>query len=186
MIRTAQHTSTINHLHESQARWFAINTKYKAEKHITSQLLRQDIIAYTPLLESVHRYGKKVKSHQVPLIHNYVFVKIKKADYVTVLETQYVFRFVKQGQHLISIPEREIQILKQIVGEEYRATLVDTDLYVGDAVEVIGGNLTGLAGKLISTKGNHNMLVELANIGCQFQIEIDAQLLVKKKRSYRA
>lgn len=185
MIRSAQHT-IVNHLHDTQARWFAIHTKYKAEKFITSQLLKQNITAYTPLLESVHRYGKKVKSHQVPLIHNYVFVKITKHDYVPVLETQYVFRFVKQGQHLVCIPDREIQILKQIVGEEYRATLADMDLVIGDVVEVIGGNLTGLTGKLISTKGNHNMLVELENIACQFQIEIDAQLLVKRKRSYRA
>lgn len=185
MIQTAVHTKTINHLHDTELRWFAIKTKYKAEKYITSLLSKENIIAYTPLLESVNKYGKKVKSHQVPLIHNYVFVQITKQDYVTVLETPYVFKFVKQGQHLICIPDKEIQVLQQIVGDKYRAAMLSDDLVAGDTVEVIGGNLTGLTGKLITTKGNHNMLVELETIGCQFQIEIDTQLLVQKHRPLR-
>lgn len=176
----------VNHLLDHKDRWFAIKTKYKAEKQIVQQLRQKDVKAYVPLVNRQKRYGKKVKSYQVPLIYNYVFVCINKSKYVTVLEQQYVFEFVKQGKHLISIPEFEMDLLKKIVGDEYKAVLSDQGLSIGDLVEVIGGNLTGISGTLIANSGKHNMLVELENIGYQFQIEIDTKLLVKKDSPVRA
>lgn len=175
-----------NHLDREEKKWFAVKTKYKAEKHVVQQLNYRNVNAYIPLVNRTKRYGKKVKFSEIPLIYNYVFVCINRSNYVTVLEQQYVFEFVKQGKHLISIPEFEIEILKKIVGDEYKAILAESHFSIGDIVEVIGGNLTGLTGRLITNNNKQNMLVELENIGYQFQIEIDTNLLVKKECPKRA
>jgi len=185
-MRSNKQIDIMNHLSDYEDKWFAIKTKYKAEKQVVLQLQKKNINAYVPLVNRKKKYGKKVKSYQIPLIYNYVFVCINKSKYITVLEQSYVYDFVKQGKHLISIPEIEMNLLKKIVGDDYKATLVNTHFAVGDMVEVIGGNLTGLAGKLIASNGKQNMLVELENIGFQFLLEIDIKFLVKKDSPLRA
>lgn len=185
-MRRKKQLDIINHLEEEDNRWFAVKTKYKAEKQVVLQLQKKNVDAYIPLVNRIKRYGKKVKSYELPLIYNYVFVCINKSNYITVLEEQYVYEFVKQGKHLISIPQLEMDLLKIIVGDEYKAQLINTQLIIGDKVEVIGGNLTGLTGRLIANKSKQNMLVELENIGYQFQIEIDTKLLMKKDSPVRA
>lgn len=185
-MRSKKHTDIINHLDNQEEKWFAIKTKYKAEKQVVQQLINRKVDAYIPLVNRKKKYGKKVKTYQIPLIYNYVFVRINTSKYITVLEQQFVYEFVKQGRHLVSIPEFEMEMLKKIVGDDYKAVLANTDFVIGDLVEVIGGNLTGLTGRLIANNSKHNMLVELENIGYQFQIEIDTKFLVKKDSPIRA
>lgn len=171
---------SINHLDESEKRWFAIYTKYKAEKYIVEHLQKRNIEAYIPLLKKVMRYSSKIKTTYLPLINSYVFVKIDKSQYTEVLNTLHVFEFVRQRQNLISIPEEEIEILRKIVGEKYNLRIADDGYSEGDQIEVISGNLTGLKGVLVSTMGKQNVLVELEKIGYQFLIEVDRELLLKR------
>jgi len=185
-MRSRSNIEIVNHLDQEVERWFAIRTKYKAEKQVVQQLCHRDVEAYIPLVNRKKKYGKKVKTYQIPLIYNYVFVRINKSKYLTVLEQQFVYEFVKQGKHLVSIPEFEIEMLKKIVGDEYGAIMSDRQFIIGDQVEVIAGNLTGLTGRLIASHSKQNMLVELENIGYQFRIEIDTKLLVKKGSPLRA
>jgi len=185
-MRSRKHIDIINHLDKHEEKWFAIKTKYKAEKKVVQQLLIKNVEAYVPLVNRKKKYGKKIKTYQIPLIYNYVFVRISQSKYLTVLEQQFVYEFVKQGKHLVSIPKFEIEMLKKIVGDEYGAILSNTKFMIGDQVEVIAGNLTGLTGRLIANNSKQNMLVELENIGYQFQIEIDTKLLVKKDSPLRA
>ena len=107
----------INHLHKTEKRWFAIYTKYKCEKFVVDLLSRKGIDAYTPLIESTKKYDKRIRTHKMPLLHCYAFVQIDASEYVPVLETDYVLKFIKQRKDLLSIPEAEINLLKHIVGE---------------------------------------------------------------------
>jgi len=185
-MRDKTNINIINHLDTNEEKWFAIKTKYKAEKQVVKQLLHKSVEAYVPLVNRKKKYGKKIKTYLIPLIYNYVFVRINKSKYLTVLEQQFVYEFVKQGKHLVSIPAFEIEMLKKIVGDEYSAISSDSHFTIGDLVEVVAGNLTGLSGRLIANSSKHNMLVELENIGNQFRIEIDTTLLVKKDSPLRA
>jgi len=169
----------INHLHETERRWFAVYTKYRAEKYIVDQLKDVGIEAYIPLLKKMKRYASKIKISHIPLISSYVFVRIKRSDYLDVLNVNHVFEFVKQRNNLISIPGEEIEILKKIVGEECQLSLAEEAYSPGDKVEVISGNLTGLKGRSVANKGKQNVLIELENIGFQFLVEVDRSLLVK-------
>ena len=169
--------SRINHLDETEAKWFAVKTKYKAEKYVANNLQNKGIRAYVPLLQETKRYTRKIKTVSKPLLNCYVFVCIDKSQYVSVLESEYVIGFVKQGQHIISIPEQEIVLLKKIVGEMdtiYSSALAFEE---GQLVEVIAGNLTGLKGTLIKKKSKHLFVVALDYIGIQLEMEIDKSLL---------
>ncbi|MEM0994734.1 MAG: UpxY family transcription antiterminator [Bacteroidota bacterium] len=166
-----------NHLHHTEARWFAIYTRYKCEKVVLQNLKNKGIECYVPLQEVKRQYTRKVKTHHIPLISCYAFVKVNKADYVRVLETDYVLEYVKIGRNLIAIPEQEIDLLKRIVGEGLVTAIEPSSVKVGDQVELIAGRLTGLKGKLVETNHGKRMVVQLETLGQDLIIEVSPELL---------
>lgn len=167
----------INDLSSQVAKWFAIYTKYKGEKYVADKLTKKGVTCYVPLLSKTKRYTRKVKTYDTPLLHCYAFVHIKKDEYQKVLETEHVHHFVKQRRDLISIPENEIQLLKRIVGEKIEMILVDTPLNLGQKVEIISGNLTGIQGYIEEQHGKQEFVVILDNMGFQLRLNVDKELL---------
>ncbi len=174
-MNTAKNTIE-NHLTESIPRWFAVRTRYKAEKDVARRLARKQIECYVPINRVVRQYASKRKVVELPLIHNYAFVRIVRKEYVPVLETEHVVRFLNFSGNLISIPDEEITLLKRICQEieDIATEPLEFEKYL--PVEIIGGNLTGISGKLIEQRGR-NFLVELDHIGIQLHMEIDKKLL---------
>ncbi len=170
---------TENHLDENEPRWFAIYTNYKREKLVQRLLIQKGIHAYLPLQKVTRRYNRKIKYLDLPLINCYLFVKITRPEYVPVLETEHVLKFIRFSKNLISIPEEEIEIIKKVVGEGIEVEVETTTFREGDVFEIIGGNLTGMRGKLISIKGKKQLIIELENMGYSLKIGIDPSLLRK-------
>ena len=166
--------------------WYAIHTKFKCEKYIAKQLNAKGIEAYVPLLSTTKRYVRKVKTYEVPLISCYVFVRIDLTDRVKVLETQYVFGFLKCNGRVTAIPEVEMQLMKRVVGELDEVNVEPLSWERGDQVEVISGNLTGLNGKIVMRQAKREFLVELETLGYQLNVSIDKSLLRRRGAMVRA
>lgn len=166
-----------NRLHQTEARWFVVYTKYKTEKYVVDKLKKKHIQAYLPLMKYSRRYTRKIKHYEVPLINCYVFVKITQDEYVKVLETEYVSGFLKNRGNLNEVRDEEIEMLKKIVGEEKELTGEAITFEQGRPVEIISGNLTGMKGKLIEKHGKNEFLVELDSIGWQFRMVVDVASL---------
>ncbi len=171
-----------NHLHATEARWFAVRTGFRKEKIVHKRLSSKGIIAYLPLYKVIRRYERKVKHLELPLINSYLFVKITKAEYVRVLETEQVHTFVQFKRNLIAIPESEIDTVRRVLGENTEVTIVEDRYKKGDQVEVIGGRLTGLQGELIDGEGQKRLIIRLENIGVGLEVEVDAKYLRKQKK----
>jgi len=168
-----------NHLSITEARWFAIYTGFRKEKYVQEELRRKGVETYVPLMTHTRQYVRKVKTVELPLISCYVFVKITKQKYVPVLETEYVHRFVKFSKNLISIPEKEMELMRLIVGEKLAIKAEPMKWETGERVEVMGGPLTGLRGKLVRRNNKREFLIELENIGYAFQLGVPPNLLRK-------
>jgi transcription antitermination factor NusG len=165
-----------NHLSDTESRWFAVQTKFRSEKAVVKSLAKKGIEAYTPLNRVVRQYKRKRKVVDLPLINCYIFVRIKKQEYVSVLESEYVHKFITFSRNLISIPEEEIFLLKRICQEMDDIKTEEIPFQKGKAVEIISGNLTGIKGKLIDDLGK-NFLVELEYIGIGLRMEVDPKFL---------
>ena len=182
-------TSTVNkndytkepeiHLHPTEERWFAIYTKYKREKIVHKELTAKGIESYLPLQTVIRHYTRKRKKVELPLISCYLFVKIAKPSYVPVLEVEDVVKFVRFSKNMIAIPEKEIQLLKQIMGEGIPIVAEKKAFRKGDQVEIMGGNLTGLKGILVGEHGEKEMIIDLDTMGYSLRMQIDAKLLKK-------
>lgn len=168
-----------NHLHEEEARWFAVYTQYKREKLVQKSLAKQGINAYLPLRKFTRHYTRKTKTVELPLISCYVFVKIVKSEYIKVLQTEYVLEFVKFSRNLIAIPELEMDIMRRVIGESQLLDVQKHIYNIGDKVEIIGGELTGLKGTLTEVEGQKRMIIALENLGYALHIQVAPELLHK-------
>jgi len=175
-----------NHLHDTEPRWFAIRTGFRKEKIVHKRLSNKGIISYLPLYKVTRRYERKVKHLELPLINSYLFVKITKAEYVRVLETEQVHTFVHFKRNLIAIPEEEINIIRLVLGEGANIELAEEGYKKGDLVEIIGGRLTGLSGELIAGEGQKRLIIKLENIGVGLEVEVNSKYLRKQKKRTKA
>jgi transcription antitermination factor NusG len=166
-----------NHLDESEPRWFAVYTKYKREKLVEKRLHEQGIQAYLPIQRLTRKYERKVKTVELPLISCYIFTRITKKNYTPVLNTADVLQFVKFSQNLIAIPDREIQLLRRVVGEGIDVDIEPKTFYPGDEVEIATGNLTGIRGILLEKDKKKNFIIELNSIGYSLRISVEPALL---------
>jgi len=178
MTKTAQRPE--NHLDATESKWFAVYTKYKREKVIQKDLERQGIHTYLPIQNLTRVYASKKKKVQIPLISCYIFVKITKSEYIPVLQTESVVNFVRIAKNLISIPEREIEIMRKVVGEGIPITAEPSSAFKkGDQVEIVGGNLTGLTGTLVDNHGEKEVIIDLESMGYSLRMTLEAKFLQK-------
>ena len=171
----------LNQISDSEPKWFAVYTRFKSEKFIVEKLIKKGINAYVPLLKFTRKYASKTKQVELPLISCYVFVKITKSDYIKVLQTEHVIQFLKLNGELISIPEKEMEILKWVVGESLVEKATEGNIKSGTEVEVIGGNLTGLRGKVVKKQNKKFFLVSLESIGYSLEVNISIDMLQEVK-----
>jgi len=171
-----------NHLDPVEPKWFAIYTRFKCEKQAFRQLVRKGVSVYLPLQKHTRRYTRKIRTVELPLISCYLFVRIVKDQYVPVLETENVQGFVRFSQNLISIPDREIDLMKRVLGENWEVQAERTTFVQGDEVEIAVGNLLGMRGILVEAKEEKpQVLVELERLGYTLRISVDKSILRKTR-----
>jgi len=178
-LSTFDKKTPINQLDGREPRWFAVYTRYKREKQVRKRLQERGIETYLPLQKVTRHYTRKVKHLELPLLSCYIFTRITKKSYVPVLEDPDVVKFVRIAHDLIAIPEEQIEILRRIVGEGEEVAVETGDYRIGDAVEVIGGRLTGLHGRLIDKEGEKFFVVDLEFIDTRLRMKIDPKYLGK-------
>jgi transcription antitermination factor NusG len=162
-------------MHDTDPFWYAVFTKSRCEKVVQKMLLAKKVETFLPINHYTRKYARKIKQIEKPLINGYVFVRIIKEEYVKVLETEHVVSFLKFGKDIISIPDDEINILRQIVGEDIELNIETKSLKVGDTVEIIKGNLYGMKGTLQSMDGKNRINISLETLGFDIVFNIDTK-----------
>lgn len=165
------------HISNDERKWFAVYTRFKREKIVLKQLMEKGIDAYLPLSTYKRVYTRKIKKIELPLISCYVFVKIFHSEYFSVLSTQDVVKFVKFSHELLAIPEREINILKAITGQNIEVEAIKLVPEIGDDIEICFGSLYGLKGKLVDHHNDKNVVIELVQMGFSMRMHVDSQYL---------
>ena len=159
--------------------WYAVKVKFRAEKFVEELLQREGIETYVPLIHRQRLIRGKVRTTALPLIHNYVFVRIRRSEYVSVLQTTHVFSFVHIAGIISAIPEHEINLLRCIVDGDRSIELCDrTEFRTGQSVQVIAGDLTGLSGEIVESANGSQLVLDLKNISISLRMTIDASQVI--------
>ncbi|MCB2219415.1 MAG: UpxY family transcription antiterminator [Bacteroidetes bacterium] len=145
--------------------WFAIYCRSRNEKKVNALLLHDGIETYLPILKTLKQWSDRKKWVEEPLFRSYIFVHITLKEYMKVLQTDGVVRFITFEGKPVPVPPQQIIAIKQFLDSEDAPHMVNESFQIGDRVEVFRGSLKGLAGNLVDWRGKQKVRIEIESIG---------------------
>ncbi len=157
-----------------EAAWFAIQTRARSEKKVSTQLETKGVKVFLPVISQVHRWSDRRQLVHLPLFPGYVFVRIdpKSELRLSVLTTMGVYSFVGASGAGLPIPDKQIDDVRTIVSNPVPFTPYPF-LRVGQRVRVRGGCLDGVEGTLISRDSEHRLVVSVELVRRSVAVRID-------------
>ncbi|MDP2336011.1 MAG: UpxY family transcription antiterminator [Bacteroidota bacterium] len=153
--------------------WYAVYVKSRTEKKAQTELQFQEIETFLPLQRKLRQWSDRKKWVEMPLISGYLFVRICRKEYDTVLQTNYVVSYVRFEGTAAVIPDNQIEYLKLMLKQENLEIEITRESFApGQMIEVIAGPLIGLRGKLVRIKGKSKVAIELEQLGYSALVEI--------------
>ncbi len=155
------------------ARWFALHTRSRHEKSLTTQLREQGIEALLPTSTEVRRWSDRQKEVEFPLFPGYVFVRMAAppAERLRILRTPGAVGFVGAKGLGEPIPDAEMDAVLRITCAKVSAQ-VHPYLRVGQKVRIRGGALDGVEGVLTATSGEQSLVISVAPIERAISIRV--------------
>lgn len=164
-------------LKKNTPKWYAVYTKSRNEKKAAADLEEKGIEVYLPLLKTLKQWSDRKKWVEEPLFRSYLFVRIYDKNYLDVLQTDGIVRFIMFRQERIPVPDAQIEAVKAYLNDEERISTTETNYQPGDLVEIIRGPMRGLPGTLVEVKGKQRVLVEIESIGQRLMINVPKSML---------
>lgn len=166
----------------SLKQWYAIYTRSRAEKKVLLELTKKSIETYLPLQKQLKQWSDRKKLVEEPLISGYIFVKVYNRDFIKVLNTSGVVKFVSFSGRPAFVRESEIEVIKKLLSSETNLTLVQENLLGGDLIEITQGTLAGIQGELVDYKGKKNVVVKIGEIGYSLMLTVPLDYLKLSSR----
>ncbi len=163
----------------SKRQWYAVYTQSRAEKKVVKRLEEEGLEAFLPLQKCIRKWSDRKKIIDRPIISSYVFVNIRKRDFVTVMKTMGVVKFIMFEGEPVTIPEQQIVNLKILSNSEVDVVVSGEVFIKGDMVEVLYGSLTGLKGELIRVGNKRKVVMRI--ISSDLNLTVDIQKIAIRK-----
>ena len=154
-------------------RWFAIQTRSRHEKVVRSQLELRNIENFLPTTRQRSQWTDRKKQVEVPLFAGYCFARFSSEERLPVLQSQGVVCVVGSGGRPEPIPDEEIESLRKLLTNS-SDFVCHPYLREGMLVEVIGGPLQGVTGRLVREARPCRLVLSISLIQRAVAIEIDA------------
>lgn len=165
-----------------EPKWFAVYTRSRAEKKLSTYLEQQNIECFLPLKKTLRQRSDRKKWVELPLIPSYLFVKITEQDHFRVLNTPGAVCYVSFDGQPAPIPEEQINSLNTFIHNKSQELEVHYgDFASGDWVEVNSGPLKGVKGEVVEVRGKQRLLLRFESLGFCVHAETSAGELKRKK-----
>jgi transcription antitermination factor NusG len=166
-------TATSHLLIPDKSHWYAIQTRYRFEKKVTTHLQRKGVDTFLPVLEEVHRWSDRRKRVDTPLFSGYTFARINPAtkSRVDLLRTEGVIGLIGFAGQAVPIPAKQIDDLRLLLAQKVPCSL-HAFLKIGQRVRVRGGCLDGLEG-ILDQRGEKYLVISVASIERSVAIRIE-------------
>jgi len=158
----------------NELRWYAIHTRARHEKKVTTQLKEKDVIAYLPLIAQRRRWSDRNKTIQMALFPCYTFVQLNASPEkrLAVLRTPGVVGFVGLRGVGLPIPDKEIEDIQTVFAHNVTCVLYPF-LRIGQRVRIRGGCLEGVEGILVGKNFDRSLVVSVELIQRSVAIRLD-------------
>jgi transcriptional antiterminator RfaH len=157
--------------------WYAVYTRPHHEKKVYEHIYQENIIAFLPMQTTIKQWSDRKKKVSEPLFSCYLFVNITAKDYYTVLNIPGVVRYITFEGKAVPIPEKQIQLIKNILEQDIETTEVLETIHTGNRVEIKTGPLTGMTGELIEYAGKKRVIIRIEEICKSILVNVPINLL---------
>jgi transcription antitermination factor NusG len=157
--------------------WHALYTRSRYELKSSEILKQKGVEVYVPVQRVMRQWSDRRKLITEPVIRSYVFVRISRQQYDSVLDTIGIVRYVFFCGKPAHIPDAQIQILKAVLGAEVEVDCMPDLLKPGMPVRVNAGPLCGLEGELVRMAGRNKVVVRLETLRQALLISLSPLLI---------
>ncbi len=158
--------------------WYALYTRPRHEKKVYEQLEEKGVESFLPMTKELRQWKDRRRWVEIPVFSGYVFINIDLRNRVYALQTHGVVRLVGFGGEPASIPEWQINQLKQVI-ENSEFIRPETYLKTGDYVEITQGPLSGVRGYLRETRGESRIAIMIDGIYQSTSFVVEKHLVRK-------
>ncbi len=161
-----------------ELQWVALYTNPRAEKKVEQNLISEGYEAYLPLRRELHTWSDRKKWVETPLLKSYIFAKITKKQVIPIRAVSGVAYIISFKGEVATIPEREIQTMKDFLAAEVDVQVRTMEqLHRGASVRILSGSLAGKEGVLVSDCDEGNFAVEITGISMAMIIHVESDML---------
>ncbi len=161
-------------------KWYACQTRSRAEKRTESLLSEKGVPVFLPLVEQVRQWADRKKRVAFPLFPGYVFGHFALDAMHRVLSTPGITSIVRVNGYPTPLPEGELDSVRILVagvnaggGIPERADYLD----VGQDVIVQEGPFAGMRGLLLDVRGRTHVLVRVSVLRQAVTMDLPRRIL---------
>lgn len=145
------------------------------------RLVDAGIETFLPLQKRMKQWSDRKKLVEEPLLRSYIFVRITEKDYFRVLGTPGVVRYVSFEGKAAPIPDRQIDTLKMLIGEQVNIEVLEQDISPGEKVEIELGTMRGFEGELVRIAGENKVVIRIEHVTHSLLVTLPSHYIVKKR-----
>ncbi|HKA33133.1 MAG TPA: transcription termination/antitermination NusG family protein [Candidatus Binatia bacterium] len=162
-------------------KWHALWTRSHFEQIVHDQLQAKNFEMFLPKINIWSRRGGLRCLTQVPLFPGYLFIRhaVDKHSYNEICKTRGLVRILgERWDRLASIPEKEIESIKKVLGSRLHA-MPHAYVREGQRVRISRGPLKDVEGMLLKIKPEKGLFVVSVDLlQRSVAVEIDCTLIV--------
>lgn len=153
--------------------WYAVQTRYRAERRVTARLRQKGLETFLPLLDEIHRWSDRQQRIDIPLFSGYTFARLGPSSQVRqeLLRTEGVIGLICFAGLAVPVPAKQISDLQRLLSAKVPCRL-HPFLKVGQRVRIRGGCLDGLEG-ILEKKNDKNLVIAIDCIQRAVAIRIE-------------
>jgi len=159
---------------DDKLRWYALYTRARHEKKVTTELQEKGVTAFLPLISERRRWSDRNKTVQLALFPCYTFVRLNPCpeQRLAVLKTSGVLSFVGIRGVGLAIPDKEIEDIQTLLAHHFTCTPYPF-LKTGQRVRIRGGFLEGVEGILVAKNSDCSLVISLELIQRSVAVRIE-------------
>ena len=147
-----------------ETKWHAVYTKSRCEKKVAELLTKMKIENYCPLNLVVRQWSDRKKKVYEPLFTSYVFVHVNEKQHAQLKQVPGIINLVLWLNKPAVIKDKEIQTIREFLGEYKSVRLEKAVVNLNDTVRVISGPLMDYQGNVVTVK-NNSIIITLPSLG---------------------
>ncbi len=145
--------------------WYAIYTKSRSEKKLSSQLTSLGIENYLPIKRELRKWSDRDKWVEVPAINCYLFINIEPNQKELLFNQPHFVAFVRSFGTPAIIPEYQMDIMRRAIDADEHFSLEATSPSIGQRIKLLTPPLEGVEGVITRTSGKGKIVITIENSG---------------------